>query len=207
MRSHNTEAAHRVSGHVPCITRSILLHTKQESTPSQALVSIAGASCSLAFRMQPHSASCKPDMIEVEGPPQPDSSFTPDSEQNHVNQNPKTPSEDAEKTRDASESPETPSDSTDGSPPPQPSTPSPEHLRSSQAHADAVGRNEKSKKTTGLPPGWTVRMSKSRRLHYFAHKATGRTSWRPPHGTDKEVLQTYLWTHWDDFDPVLAKKE
>lgn len=156
--------------------------------------------------MQPHDTPINTNRIEITGPLYLKPSAPAGDERGKPQETPSTPQKEAEKTQDGPQSPGTPSNSGGDSPPPQPSTPSPEHLRTSQSHISISGNNEQSKDLTGLPLGWTIKMSKSRQLHYYCHKATERTTWRAPNGTDKELLQAYLWAHWDDFDPVTAKE-
>ncbi|KAG5421680.1 ESS1 [Candida metapsilosis] len=46
--------------------------------------------------------------------------------------------------------------------------------------------------STGLPPNWTIRVSKTHDKEYFLNHATKESSWDPPYGTDMEVLNEYL---------------
>ncbi|EGW35035.1 peptidyl-prolyl cis-trans isomerase [Spathaspora passalidarum NRRL Y-27907] len=45
---------------------------------------------------------------------------------------------------------------------------------------------------TGLPPSWTVRVSRTHNQEYFFNQATKESSWDAPFGTDQEVLSEYL---------------
>ncbi|KAI3406354.2 ESS1 [Candida oxycetoniae] len=45
---------------------------------------------------------------------------------------------------------------------------------------------------TGLPPNWTIRVSKTHSKEYYLNQATQESSWDPPFGTDKEVLTSYI---------------
>ena len=46
--------------------------------------------------------------------------------------------------------------------------------------------------STGLPPNWTIRVSRSHNKEYFLNQSTNESSWDPPYGTDKEVLNAYI---------------
>ncbi|CCK72984.1 peptidylprolyl isomerase ESS1 KNAG_0M01310 [Huiozyma naganishii CBS 8797] len=51
---------------------------------------------------------------------------------------------------------------------------------------------------TGLPDGWTVKYSKSKKRAYFLYtEASGehRSQWDAPEGTDREALEAYLRDH------------
>ena len=48
---------------------------------------------------------------------------------------------------------------------------------------------------TGLPAGWEVRHSNSRKLPYYFNSATKDSRWEPPAGTDTERLKDYMATH------------
>ena len=45
---------------------------------------------------------------------------------------------------------------------------------------------------TGLPPNWTIRVSKTHNKEYYLNQATKESSWDPPFGTDENVLKEYL---------------
>ncbi|CCE83178.1 Piso0_003750 [Millerozyma farinosa CBS 7064] len=45
---------------------------------------------------------------------------------------------------------------------------------------------------TGLPPGWTIRVSRTHNTEYFLKQSTKESSWEPPFGTDKDKLKKYL---------------
>ena len=46
--------------------------------------------------------------------------------------------------------------------------------------------------STGLPPNWTIRVSRTHNKEYFLNQSTNESSWDPPYGTDKEVLNPYI---------------
>lgn len=46
--------------------------------------------------------------------------------------------------------------------------------------------------TTGLPPGWTIRVSRTHSQEYFYNPGTKESSWEPPFGSDPDKLQAYL---------------
>ena len=46
--------------------------------------------------------------------------------------------------------------------------------------------------TTGLPPNWTIKVSKTHDKEYFLNQATKESSWDPPYGTDTDALKDYL---------------
>ncbi|KAK6463250.1 peptidyl-prolyl cis-trans isomerase 1 [Scheffersomyces coipomensis] len=48
---------------------------------------------------------------------------------------------------------------------------------------------------TGLPPGWTIRVSRTHNKEYFLNQSTKEASWEPPFGTDNEKLNDYLKTY------------
>ncbi|EDK43641.1 peptidyl-prolyl cis-trans isomerase 1 [Lodderomyces elongisporus NRRL YB-4239] len=45
---------------------------------------------------------------------------------------------------------------------------------------------------TGLPPNWTIKVSKTHNKEYFFNQSTKESSWEPPYGTDTEVLTSYI---------------
>lgn len=45
---------------------------------------------------------------------------------------------------------------------------------------------------TGLPPGWTIKVSRQHKKEYFLNVGTKESNWEPPFGTDEEKLKTYL---------------
>lgn len=45
---------------------------------------------------------------------------------------------------------------------------------------------------TGLPPNWTIRISRTHAKEYFYNQSTKDSSWEPPFGTDDEKLKAYL---------------
>ncbi|AWU76861.1 uncharacterized protein C5L36_0C07750 [Pichia kudriavzevii] len=45
---------------------------------------------------------------------------------------------------------------------------------------------------TGLPPNWTIRISKTHDHEYFFNKETQESQWDAPEGTDTEKLDEYL---------------
>ncbi|KAK6456199.1 peptidyl-prolyl cis-trans isomerase [Scheffersomyces xylosifermentans] len=48
------------------------------------------------------------------------------------------------------------------------------------------------KTSTGLPPGWAIRVSRNHNKEYFLNQATKESSWEPPFGTDNDKLNEYL---------------
>lgn len=48
---------------------------------------------------------------------------------------------------------------------------------------------------TGLPEGWTVRYSKSKKREYFFHAEDKQSQWEEPEGTNHEQLREYLTNH------------
>ncbi|KAH8811004.1 hypothetical protein F5884DRAFT_699578 [Xylogone sp. PMI_703] len=48
------------------------------------------------------------------------------------------------------------------------------------------------KADTGLPPGWEVRLSKSKNLPYYYHESEKISRWEPPPGADTEKLKMYI---------------
>ncbi|KAI9791096.1 MAG: Peptidyl-prolyl cis-trans isomerase NIMA-interacting protein 1 [Peltula sp. TS41687] len=53
--------------------------------------------------------------------------------------------------------------------------------------------------TTGLPPGWEVRHSTSKKLPYFFHPTTKESRWEPPTPYDADVLKKYIAKHHPPF--------
>lgn len=45
---------------------------------------------------------------------------------------------------------------------------------------------------TGLPPSWSIKVSKTHQTEYYLNQATGESSWEPPFGTDSDKLNAYL---------------
>lgn len=45
---------------------------------------------------------------------------------------------------------------------------------------------------TGLPPNWTIRVSRTHNREYFYNQSTKDSSWEFPFGTDNAKLQLYL---------------
>ncbi|KAI5961560.1 ESS1 [Candida theae] len=45
---------------------------------------------------------------------------------------------------------------------------------------------------TGLPPNWTIKVSKTHDKEYFFNQATKESSWDAPYGTDTDELNEYL---------------
>lgn len=45
---------------------------------------------------------------------------------------------------------------------------------------------------TGLPPGWSLKTSKTHGTPYFLNQATRESLWEPPYGTVSEKLDAYL---------------
>ncbi|KAI5969502.1 pin1 [Candida margitis] len=45
---------------------------------------------------------------------------------------------------------------------------------------------------TGLPPNWTIKVSKTHDKEYYLNQSTNESSWDPPYGTDLSVLNEYL---------------
>lgn len=46
--------------------------------------------------------------------------------------------------------------------------------------------------TTGLPPGWSIKVSRTHNKEYFLNQATKESLWEPPFGTDEAKLKEYL---------------
>lgn len=58
---------------------------------------------------------------------------------------------------------------------------------------------------TGLPPGWTIAVSRTHNKEYFLDQATKELSWEPPFGTDKTKLDAYIQQLKErGFKPVVA---
>lgn len=45
---------------------------------------------------------------------------------------------------------------------------------------------------TGLPPGWTIRISQTYNREYFLNQGTKESSWEPPFGSNEDKLKEYL---------------
>lgn len=45
---------------------------------------------------------------------------------------------------------------------------------------------------TGIPTGWSVRLSKTKNAPYFFNQATQEATWQPPYGSDTDKVQAYL---------------
>lgn len=45
---------------------------------------------------------------------------------------------------------------------------------------------------SGLPPGWEVRHSNSKKLPYYFHPDTKESRWEPPDGSDPDKLKVYM---------------
>ncbi|RCK56290.1 Peptidyl-prolyl cis-trans isomerase ssp-1 [Candida viswanathii] len=58
--------------------------------------------------------------------------------------------------------------------------------------------------STGLPPNWTIKKSRTHSREYYLNQSTNESSWDPPYGTDTEVLNAYLakYKH-NRFKPVV----
>ncbi|GBL48834.1 putative nitrogen fixation protein NifM [Candidozyma auris] len=48
------------------------------------------------------------------------------------------------------------------------------------------------KMETGLPPSWSLRVSKTHNEPYYYNQATKESSWEPPYGTDSDKLNAYV---------------
>jgi len=46
--------------------------------------------------------------------------------------------------------------------------------------------------STGLPPDWIVKHSKSKNALYYFHGPTRTSQWSPPEGTDKALLSEHV---------------
>ncbi|KAK6198854.1 peptidyl-prolyl cis-trans isomerase [Scheffersomyces amazonensis] len=46
--------------------------------------------------------------------------------------------------------------------------------------------------STGLPPGWTIRLSRGHNKEYYYNQSTNESSWEPPFGSDNDKLNEYL---------------
>ncbi|KAK9389414.1 hypothetical protein V1515DRAFT_593192 [Lipomyces mesembrius] len=49
--------------------------------------------------------------------------------------------------------------------------------------------------STGLPPSWEIRLSRSHSIPYYFNTATYESTWEPPLGTDAEQLKVYMATN------------
>ncbi|KAI5953535.1 ESS1 [Candida jiufengensis] len=59
---------------------------------------------------------------------------------------------------------------------------------------------------TGLPPNWTIKVSKTHNKEYYLNQQTNESSWDPPYGTDKETLNSYIQKFKNnDYKPVINK--
>lgn len=45
---------------------------------------------------------------------------------------------------------------------------------------------------TGLPPSWSLKVSRTHNKEYYLNQATRESSWEPPYGTDSDKLNSYL---------------
>ncbi|GEQ69236.1 hypothetical protein JCM33374_g2907 [Metschnikowia sp. JCM 33374] len=45
---------------------------------------------------------------------------------------------------------------------------------------------------TGLPAGWSIRLSKTHNEPYFLNQATRESSWEPPYGSDTDKVAAYI---------------
>lgn len=45
---------------------------------------------------------------------------------------------------------------------------------------------------TGLPAGWSIRLSKTHNEPYFVNLATRELAWEPPYGSDSEKVSAYI---------------
>lgn len=52
--------------------------------------------------------------------------------------------------------------------------------------------NTSNMSTTGLPPGWSIHLSRTHNKEYFLNQATKESSWEPPFGSDTDRLNEYL---------------
>ena len=48
--------------------------------------------------------------------------------------------------------------------------------------------------STGLPPEWEIRMSKTKQMPYYFNRETNESRWEPPSQTDLSKLQAHLET-------------
>lgn len=46
--------------------------------------------------------------------------------------------------------------------------------------------------SSGLPPGWTLRVSRTHSKEYYYNPSTKESSWEPPFGSDNEKLDSYV---------------
>ncbi|KAK9321062.1 hypothetical protein V1517DRAFT_185479 [Lipomyces orientalis] len=46
--------------------------------------------------------------------------------------------------------------------------------------------------STGLPPSWEVRLSRSHNIPYYFNTSTHESTWEPPLGTDADQLKFYM---------------
>lgn len=58
---------------------------------------------------------------------------------------------------------------------------------------------------TGLPPGWTLCVSRTHNRAYYLNQATKELSWEAPFGTDQAKLDAYVRLYKDNgYKPVVA---
>jgi len=48
---------------------------------------------------------------------------------------------------------------------------------------------------TGLPAGWEIRISQSKKLPYYFNPSTSESRWEPPFGSDTDQLKQYMASH------------
>lgn len=48
------------------------------------------------------------------------------------------------------------------------------------------------KMETGLPPSWSIKVSRTHQQPYFYNQATRESSWEPPYGSDNEKTESYI---------------
>ncbi|KAM9911542.1 hypothetical protein OXX80_014322, partial [Metschnikowia pulcherrima] len=57
---------------------------------------------------------------------------------------------------------------------------------------------------TGLPAGWSIKLSKTHNEPYFLNAATRESSWEPPYGSDGEKVSSYIAKFKETAQPVVA---
>ncbi|KAK9236414.1 hypothetical protein V1525DRAFT_407005 [Lipomyces kononenkoae] len=50
--------------------------------------------------------------------------------------------------------------------------------------------------SSGLPPSWEIRLSRSHSIPYYFNTSTHESTWEPPVGTDSDQLKVYMATNY-----------
>jgi peptidyl-prolyl cis-trans isomerase NIMA-interacting 1 len=61
--------------------------------------------------------------------------------------------------------------------------------------------------STGLPPEWEVRVSKTRQMPYYFNRETNESRWEPPPNTDTATLSNYLTTTFSSSQPPSSQEK